>query len=108
MIMRSSFLPVRKVIDWPWSTSLSFFRPSGVSSNAHAKTSAGMNPMASNTTMMRAGAGPKSNRGKMVSATWISSQAATIYATPTRTTLRRFSSFHSNFKFLSNLKFLHL
>ncbi len=41
---------------------------------------------------MRAGPSPKPNSGKIVSATWMISQAATMYAAAIRMTFRRLSS----------------
>ncbi len=52
MITRSSLRPVIRVMDWLRSTSLSFFRPSGVSSKAQAKISTIGRPMASTSMMV--------------------------------------------------------
>ena len=64
MITRSSFLPVCGVIDWLRSTSLSRFRPSGVISNAQAKTSTGSRPMTSTTMTSADSGGTKTERGE--------------------------------------------
>ena len=77
MITRSSFLPVCGVIDLARSTSFSRFRPSGVSSKAQEKTSAGMKPIASAMTMPRGSQAGASNIGSTVLATCTISHAPT-------------------------------
>ena len=73
-------------------TSASRFRPSGVSSNTQANTSAGMNPIASRMTMLRGNHSGAPNIGSTVPATCVISHAPTRYNPAMRMTLRRLSS----------------
>ncbi len=75
MISALSLRPVSCVTDWLRSTSFSFFRPSGVISNAQAKNSATGSPnVRSNNTVLITQTGA-SKLSSASSATWAISQA---------------------------------
>ncbi len=74
------------------STSLSRFSPSGVSSNTHASTSAGTNPIARTMMTTRSSHDGRSKAGRTVLVTCTTSHAATRYNPAMRCTLRRLIS----------------
>ena len=74
MNSRSSRLPMALIVGESRSTSLSLRKPSGVSSKAHAETTAGMKPTARTITTPRMTASDRPKTGNRVSATWITSQ----------------------------------
>jgi len=82
-LLKDGVIFVRGVIDSLGPTSSARLIPSGVNSNAHARTSAIGKPSATTATttfITQAGA---SNVGKRIDAAWMSSQAITAYATAT-------------------------
>ena len=80
---RSSFLPVKRVMDCSRLTSTSRFSPSGVISKIQEKTSTGMNAEASTITTTLTASWPNPNAGEIVSTTWMISQDVTKYAIAT-------------------------
>src|SRR5262245_19781654 len=74
------------------ATSRVFFSPSGVISNAQAKTSTNGNPRINKNVMVGTTHAGAANVGSTVVTIWIRSHAATAYVMPTLTTLRRLSS----------------
>ena len=78
--------------DCSGATSASRFKPSGVSSNTQANTSAATKPIASNATSDFITQPGASNTGSNVAATCTISHAPTRYSPAMRMTLRRLSS----------------